>query len=182
MRRVFSQDAALGALVLLFGVFVVLAWAPLDSETGLVEKVRGRWALGDALAPTMAGALLIVAGAGLLAGALRRPTPRSLHPSNLGFLAAFVTCTGLALVVMRFAGPLAAELTVGDYRPLRDEIPWKYIGFVTGGGLLIFSLNALVERRLRIGRLALAIAIALALAIAYDLPFEDLLLPPNGDV
>ena len=100
-----------------------------------------------------------------------------MHCSNLGFLDAFVACTGLALVVMRFAGPLAAELAAGDYRPLRDDPPWKYIGFVAGGALLIFSLNALVERRL-----ALAIAIALALALAWDLPFEDLLLPPNGDV
>ena len=70
----------------------------------------------------------------------------------------------------------------GDYRPLRDEIPWKYVGFVCGGGLLIFALIALVERRLRPVRLVLAFAFALALALIYDLPFEDLLLPPNGDV
>ena len=182
MKSRLTQDVALGALVLLFGVFIVVVWAPLDSETGLVEKVRGRWTLGDALAPTVAGTLLIAAGGALLAGALRRPAPPSMRRSNLGYLASFVACTGLALVVMRFAGPLAAELTVGDYRPLRNEIPWKYIGFVAGGGLLVFSLSALVERRLGITRLVLAIAIALVLALLYDLPFEDLLLPPNGDV
>ena len=92
----------------------------------------------------------------------------------------------LAFAVVRLAGPLAAELTVGDYRPLRDEPPWKYIGFVCGGGLLIFGLMSLVERRLSLARLALAfavaVAVALALALAHDLPFEDLLLPPNGDV
>ena len=182
MKGRVTQDTALGALVLLFGVFIVLVWAPLDSETGLAERVRGRWTLGDALAPTAAGALLATAGAALLARALRRPDPPSMHWSNLGFLGAFVACTGLALVVMRFAGPLAAELAAGDYRPLRNDPPWKYIGFVAGGGLLIFSLSALVERRLALARLALAIAIALAMAIAWDLPFEDLLLPPNGDV
>ena len=177
-----TQDAALGALVLVFGLVIVLVWAPLDSESGIAEKVRGRWSIGDALAPTMAGAVLIVAGASLFAGALRRPAPASLGRSNLRFLASFLGCIALALAVVRFAGPLAATLTVGDYRPLRDEIPWKYIGFVSGGGLLVFSLMTLVERRLSLGRLVLAFAVALGLALVYDLPFEDLLLPPNGDV
>ena len=177
-----TQDAILGALVLVFGLVIALLWAPLDSETGIAVKVRGRWSIGDALAPTVAGAVLIVAGAGLLASALRRPIAPSMQWSNLVFLASFIVCTALALAVMRFAGPLAAELTVGDYRPLRDDMPWKYVGFVGGGGLLIFGLIALVERRLRLRRLTLAVAIALGVALIYDLPFEDLLLPPNGDV
>ena len=168
--------------MLVFGLVIALLWAPLDSETGIALKVRGRWSIGDALAPTVAGVVLIVAGAGLLAGALRRPRPPSIHMSNLGFLVSFAVRVALALAVMRFAGPLAAELMVGDYRPLRDEMPWKYIGFVCGGGLLIFGLIALVERRLSLRRLALALGVALGLALIYDLPFEDLLLPPNGDV
>ena len=177
-----TQDAVLGALVLAFGLFIVFVWAPLDSATGIAEKVRGRWTIGDALAPTVAGALLAAAGAALLAGALRRTAPAALGLSNLRFLAVFAGCIALALAIMRFAGPLAAELTVGDYRPLRDEAPWKYIGFVSGGGFLIFSLISLVERRLRFWRLVLAFAVALGLALICDLPFEDLLLPPNGDV
>ena len=177
-----SQDAALGALVLAFGLFIVFVWAPLDSETGIAEKVRGRWAVGDALAPIVAGALLIASGAGLLAGALRTATPAALGLHNLGFLAAVIGCVGASLAVMWLAGPVAAALTVGDYRPLRDEAPWKYLGFVLGGGLMIFSLIALVERRLSLARLVLALAVALALALVFDLPFEDLLLPPNGDV
>ena len=182
MKLRLTQDAILGAVVLVFGLAVLLLWVPLDSETGIVEKVRGRQVIGDALAPTVAGVVLILAGAGLLAGAVRHPAPPSMHRSNLGFLLSFAVCTALALAVMRYAGPLAAELTVGDYRPLRDETPWKYIGFVAGGGLLIFGLIALVERRLSLRRLALAAAIAIGVALIYDLPFEDLLLPPNGDV
>ena len=174
MKLRITQDAALGALVLAFGLFIVFVWAPLDSETGIAEKVRGRWAIGDALAPIVAGALL--------AGALRTAAPAALGWRNLGFLAAVIGCVGASLAVMWLAGPVAAALTVGDYRPLRDEAPWKYIGFVLGGGLMIFSLIALVERRLSLARLALALAVALALALIHDLPFEDLLLPPNGDV
>ena len=45
-----TQDAVLGALVLAFGLFVAFVWAPLDSDTGVAVKVRGRWAIGDALA------------------------------------------------------------------------------------------------------------------------------------
>lgn len=182
MKLRITQDAALGALVLVLGLFIVFVWAPLDSETGIAEKVRGRWAIGDALAPTVAGALLIASGAGLLAGVLRTAAPAALDLRNLGFLAAVIGCMGASLSVMWLAGPVVAALTVGDYRPLRDEAPWKYIGFVLGGGLTIFSLIALVERRLSLARLALALAVALALALIYDLPFEDLLLPPNGDV
>ena len=177
-----TQDAALGALVLAFGLFIVFVWAPLDSETGIAEKVRGRWAVGDALAPIVAGALLIASGTGLLAGASRTATPAALGLRNLGFLASVIGCVGASLAVMWLAGPVAAALTVGDYRPLRDEAPWKYLGFVLGGGLMIFSLIALVERRLSLARLVLALAVALALALIFDLPFEDLLLPPNGDV
>ena len=182
MRVRVSQDVILGLLVLALGLFIVLVWAPLDSGSGIAEKVRGRWAIGDALGPSVAGVVLMVSGAGLLAGALRRGAAPTVRLSNLKFLAAFLGIAVLALAVMRLAGPLAAELTVGDYRPLRDEPPWKYIGFVCGGGLLIFGLISLVERRLSLARLALAFAVALALALAYDLPFEDLLLPPNGDV
>lgn len=183
MRVRISQDAVLGLLVLVFGLFVVFVWAPLDSGSGIAEKVRGRWTIGDALGPSVAGVVLAVSGAGLLAGALRRGAAPAMSLSNLRFLAAFLGCAALAFAVMRLAGPLATELlTVGDYRALRDEPPWKYIGFVGGGGLLIFSLISLVERRLSLARLALAFAVALALALVYDLPFEDLLLPPNGDV
>ena len=177
-----TQDAVLGVLVLAFGLFVAFVWAPLDSDTGVAVKVRGRWAIGDALAPIVAGALLIASGAGLLAGALRTGAPAILGLHNLGFLAAVIGCVGASLAIMWFAGPLAAALTVGDYRPLRDEAPWKYLGFVLGGGFMIFSLIALVERRLSLARLVLALAVALALALICDLPFEDLLLPPNGDV
>ena len=87
-----------------------------------------------------------------------------------------------ALATMRYAGPLVAEMTVGDYRPLRDTAPWKYVGFVLGGCILIVGFRIVVERKTSWARVALAFAGVLALALAYDIPFEDLLMPPNGDV
>jgi len=47
---------------------------------------------------------------------------------------------------------------------------------------MVFALIALTERRCT-WRAALIAAVAPALiALCYDAPFDDLLLPPNGDV
>ena len=182
MKLRLSQDAALGVACLLFGLFVAVIWAPLDSDTGLAEKVRGRWTVGDALAPTMAGLLLAVSGLALAAGSLRKTGKDLLGTRNLQFILSAAACIAVALLVMRYAGPLIASITVGEYRPLRDTAPWKYIGFVLGGGILVTGLGFIAEGRTSWRRFALAILGLLALALAYDLPFEDLLLPPNGDV
>ena len=53
MRARFTENAILGGVALLLGLFVVFVWAPLDSDSGVAEKVRGRWSVGDALAPTV---------------------------------------------------------------------------------------------------------------------------------
>ncbi len=83
---------------------------------------------------------------------------------------------------MRFAGPLAAAFTESGYRPLRDTIPWKYIGFIAGGTCLVAGLKALVEGRVTMRGVVIGLAACLVLIALYDLPFDDLLLPPNGDV
>ena len=177
-----SQDAVLGILVLLFGLFVALVWAPLDSDTGIVEKVRGRWAIGDALAPTIAGALLAISGLALALRAWSQDGPRLLEPGNFRYLLSLAVCIGSALLVMRYAGPLFTGFTVGEYRPLRDTAPWKYTGFVLGSGLLIAGVGFIMEGSMTWRRAVLILLGVLALALAYDLPFEDLLLPPNADV
>ena len=89
----------------------------------------------------------------------------------------------LSIMLMRWAGPEVTELITGqDYRPLRDTVPWKYIGYLMGGTSMIASLIFLAERRFRWSRLLIALGVTVALILFYDLPFEDLLLPPNGDV
>jgi len=86
---------------------------------------------------------------------------------------------------MRYSGPLLLHVFEGgdtEYRLLRDTAPWKYIGFIVGGVWLIVSLIVLNERRLRWQHFLIALTAVLVLIAFYDLPFEDLLLPPNGDV
>lgn len=182
MRERANQDVILGALALLFGCFIIFYWAPFDSDTGLAEKVRGRWSIGDALAPTVAGVVIAATGAFIALGGVMRGAEATLSARNFAYLAAFLAIVIAGFLTMRHTGPLVAGAFGEEYRLLRDERPWKYIGFVLGGGGMVFGLMALAEGRVQAKRLALALVIAAGLALMYDLPFEDLIMPPNGDV
>lgn len=182
MRERVNQDVVLGALALLFGCVIVFYWAPLDSDTGIAEKVRGRWSIGDALAPIVAGTVIGGAGGFIALGGLMRGGNATFSMNNFGYIAAFFAIVISGFMIMRYAGPAIAGVFGEEYRILRDERPWKYIGFILGGGGMIFGLISLAEGRIALKRLALGLIIAALLALIYDLPFEDLLLPPNGDV
>lgn len=182
MRERVNQDVVLGALALVFGLFIIFYWAPVDSDTGIAEKVRGRWSIGDALAPVVAGVVIVIAGVFIsIGGALRGGAP-GLDLANARYIATLLAIIVVSFLAIRYLGPITAGALGEDYRPLRDTPPWKYIGFVLGGGGMIFALISLGEGRLQLKRLGLALAIAAVLALIYDLPFEDLLMPPNGDV
>ena len=201
-RRLAAAAVALAAAVL-------FAWIPLDVETGIAERVRGRTAVGDSLAPAVAAVVLALAGlmtalesrredssddssddsSGESSGA--NPPPESVAKADwnvvrfpLVLLALFVS----VVVVFRWAGPFAVWVAgmfnpdLPEYRLLRDSVPWKYIGFCGGGFLLTLTCIALAERRISRRALWLAVLSPLAIALLYDLPFDDLLLPPNGDV
>lgn len=184
----------LGAVVL--SLAVVFIWIPLDVESGLIEKVRRSITLGDAFAPTVAGGLVGLGGLlCLLAGDVKRSSDnaaqlhsalsqyRSIEHLRHALMMCVIFVVGLTL--MRFTGPVAVSLfheQQTEYRLLRDTVPWKYIGFILGGTTLIASLIAWTEKRLRIVHVAIGVAATLALIAVYDLPFDDLLLPPNGDV
>jgi len=113
--------------------------------------------------------------------------------SALQFLAWLVAIFTVTLALYRWTGPAAVELArlifpaadaqpVAEYRLLRDTVPWKYLGYFAGSWFMVFALIALTERRCT-WRAALIAAVAPALiALCYDAPFDDLLLPPNGDV
>ena len=89
---------------------------------------------------------------------------------------------------MRYLGPaliwVFATLTETEvtYRNLRNIWPLKYVGFVCGGTILLCSFSHFMDRSLTRKRAALFGVICFAIALFFDLPFEDILLPPNGDV
>ncbi|MEO1779201.1 MAG: hypothetical protein AAFU63_10455, partial [Pseudomonadota bacterium] len=86
-----------------------------------------------------------------------------------------------------YAGPIAVALyNLGaaeplEYRLLRGSFPWKYIGFVLGGTFAITGSIALAEGRLTRRVVLIGIGGVLGMIVLFDVPFDDLLLPPNGD-
>lgn len=183
MSHRFNQDVFLGLAAFAFGVAIILFWAPLDSDSGIAEKIRGRWSIGDALAPTIAGVSILSAGLWLaISSAVTASATSGLNAGNIRYLVSLFAILFISITIMRYAGPVLTSLAGEEYRLLRDTVPFKYIGFVLGGGGMIFALISLIEGAISAKRLALGLAIALGLALVYDLPFEDLLLPPNGDV
>lgn len=175
-----NADRILGLVCLGLALVIVFLWVPLDTETGLAEKVRRRWSLGDALGPTVAG-VVIALGAVFT---LLRPSqgaPR-LSRCNLFWMFKLLGVFVLSLALMRYAGPVLGLFVEGGYRPLRGTLPWKLVGFVMGGALMVAGLGAIVRGRFAWRDLLVGLIAAMLMALAYDLPFDDLVLPPNGDL
>lgn len=179
--RNLTATKALGLGSIALAILVIFVWIPLDTETWLVERKRGSYILGDSLAPTLAAVFVLVAGGLLLFDGRESEKPSR---DNLRFIGAMIGIGVISLTVMRWAGPALATLLAegGDYRLLRDTVPWKYIGFVLGGVALIFSMIAFVEERLSWRAFLIALAAVAGIILLYDVPFDDILLPPNGDV
>lgn len=166
-----------------FALVLAFVWAPMDSGTGLIHKVRRQVSIGDALAPTLA-ALMIGLGGLMVFRERHAPDQQGLTRANLVFVLRFLILLAIGFGLMRYSGPLLVWLFAGDqeYRNLRDTAPWKYVGFFLGGSTLIATLIASTEGRFSWRAVVIAISATLALIALYDLPFDDLLLPPNGDV
>ena len=177
-----NSDFLIGLGGLIAGCLVLFVWIPLDVDTGLIEKVRSQITIGDAMAPSMAALILIVGGLLTIFESFRTQGGIEFSWNSLKFVVLLLALLGLSLAVMRWAGPFSAYLFKADYRSLRDTVPWKYIGYFLGGSIMIFGLISMMERRLRWRTLLISILAVVALIIIYDLPFENLLLPPNGDV
>lgn len=167
---------------------MALVWAPLDSGTGLIERVRGRSSIGDALAPTVVGFVLVVSGALLLSVQHLLTRADTLVAANVVYLARLLVLVFVAISLMRWAGPMLVSLlefnglSDASYRQLRATPPFTYVGFVLGGTVLVTGLIAMIEHRLTLHAVLIGVLTAVILALIIDLPFNNLLLPPNGDV
>lgn len=178
----------LGLLCIGFATVLVFVWIPLDTESGIIEKVRGRFNIGDALAPTVAACFVLVGSVLLLVFERNDPFQPTLRKSHVLFITGLIAVTIVSLLVMRFAGPFFAEIAnlfrdePVEYRLLRATPGWKHIGFILGGVMMVSGIIVIVERKFSRRALLTAILAVTAMIVVFDLPFENLLLPPNGDV
>lgn len=172
-----------------FALATLVFWIPADIESGVVETFRRRVIIGDALAPTVIAVAMLAVGGLFAATELLRPR-RERAPfdrQSLVFIVRVGAAVALGLALMVFTGPLtvdainAAGGDIGSYRQLRDTFPYKYLGYLAGGTVMVGGIVAVVEQRLTRGLAAVALLATLILMLMYDLPFDDVLLPPNGD-
>lgn len=193
-------NIALGLFFATFSCVCLIWWIPNDIETGLIEQDRYSVNIGDSLLPTVT-ALAILGLSGLLAlqsflqmrkepqedGALPQDKS-SLTAQNAVNLMVMALILLSAVVIMVWAGPLVIEmlnafgLAEKSYRQLSDTVPYKYIGFALGGFLMIFGLIAWVQGQITWRAAGVALGMVIFLIVLYDVPFDSLLLPPNGSV
>ncbi len=176
----------------LASLLTLFVWIPLDIETGVIETFRRRVTIGDAMAPTiMAVAILVVSVVmGILA--VFEPAENSsdvkedLDKQSFVFLARLVIVVSIGLVLMVYLGPMVVDLIntlggeIGSYRNLRATYPYKLIGYVFGGFVLIFGIISVVENRFSMNGALVSIIAVVVITMLYELPFDNLLLPPNG--
>lgn len=173
------------AAVALASIFV---WIPLDTDSGLVEKMRGRVVIGDALAPTVACGFLLLGGLLLIIFERDASHQPVIARAQILFFGRMMGVIVLGILVMRYTGPAIAELVnlfraePVEYRLLRATPGWKHVGFALGGFITVSGMIAIVERKLTLRAALTALMAVLVIIAVFDLPFEDLLLPPNGDV
>ena len=106
----FNSDFKIGIGGLLAGCLILFVWIPLDVETGLIEKVRSQVSIGDALAPTLAAAVLILGGLLLIYQSFRTSGGLDLSWKNLKYVVLLLALLGLSMAVMRWAGPFFATV------------------------------------------------------------------------
>ena len=171
----------------------LLVWIPNDIETGVIEKFRRQITIGDAMAPTMvAWGVLFVSIALLIDAILSSRAPRASENSVMDaqsfvFLFKLTIVIIIALLLMFYGGPLLVDflnLVNGEsnnYRLLKGSPPYKYIGYILGGFVMVFGSIGVVENKFSTNGAWLSIIAVTVLTLLYDVPFDNLLLPPNGD-
>ena len=179
------RDLAVALTGCAFALLALLAWIPLDVDTGVIDVWRRNVRIGDAMLPVFSAAGMAVAGAVIGVRSLMQNSGAASGAIDLAFLGWLGLTLVAGLALMLLTGPVVAWIVTGGetpYRVLRATAPWKYLGFLLGGSVMTFGLMALSLHRPSWRLAALAFVATLVIALLYDLPFDTLQLPPNGDV
>lgn len=184
-----NPNLAVGIIAAAIGCIVLFVWIPADVETGLIEKVRSQVSIGDSLAPSLAACIVILAGLILTAQSLIGRGEVNLTINNIKYLALLAISITISLNLIYWSGSFIVEIAqmLGlleedlNYRALRDTIPWKFTGYILGGVFMVCSLISFMEHKLSYKAIFIAIVAVLVLIVIYDVPFDNIVLPPNGD-
>lgn len=188
-------DIGFGAALLIFALWALFFWFPADIPTGFffVNSV-GREEPGDAFFPIILASLL--AGLSVIQmiqswrdrrSNAEKDDGGSISFPNLKFLGIFLTVVGVGLGLMYWLGPLtvavlnAAGLLEGSYRNFSDTVPYKYLGYVAGGGVMTLALIIWAEGRVRPVAVMTIIAVLVVAILLFDVALRNVLLPPNAD-
>lgn len=171
-------------------LLAVFVWVPFDSETPPIYEFRRQTYIGDAMLPMVAAAGIAICAAVHLILSWRRQhkeTDAPFDTLSVIFFALFFGIIALSFLLMYWAGPLALALfgpsgeEAATYRQMRSTLPWKYIGYILGGFTLVFGVTSLIEGRITLRRAISSILAVAFLILLFDVPFDTILLPPNGD-
>lgn len=184
-----------GAVMLTAALLTLFLWIPNDIVGGfIVAGPTGRPEPGDAFFPILlTSTLLILSVVQLLGEVFKRPRAEAepdigtLTPDNLRFLLIFYAIALAGLAIMYWLGPLstdllrAAGIIDATYRQLVDTVPYKYIGYLSGGFLMTFGLIVWAEGKLRwLSLFTVIITLAVSVLI-FDILLTNVPLPPNAD-
>lgn len=187
---------AIGLFFAAASAITLIWWIPADVETGIIVQERRSTDIGDAMAPTMISIGILIVSVILIASALfRAPATEDnkaeydtgITLENFQGLLWILLIIAVSLSLMVWAGPAVVRVLqslgadVPEYRLLRDTVPYKYIGLAAGGFVLVCGLISWIEGRIAPRAILTAVAAVVALIVLYDVPFDSLLLPPNGD-
>ncbi len=188
-------NIGIGLFFLAASVITLIFWIPVDVETGVVEQERRSTVIGDAMAPTMVSFGIMAVSVALLAvtflgravsGRTEAESASGMSLENLRNLLWLLLIVGLSLALMVWTGPTVVAILqmtgseISEYRLLQDTVPYKYLGFALGGFWLVLGLISWIEGRVKNRAIVTAIGAVVVLIVLYDVPFDSLLLPPNG--
>lgn len=190
----------LGLFFSAFSCVCLIWWIPSDIETGLIEQDRYSVQIGDAMLPTVTVLAVLVLSLVLTFQSFLKTRSgsedkadllqdtASLTVENAFNLLIMVLVLLCSVALMVWTGPLLVDalsilgVTDKSYRQLSDTVPYKYVGFALGGFVMVFGLIAWVQGRMNRRAGAVAIGMVIFLIVLYDVPFDSLLLPPNGSL
>ncbi len=181
-------DLSTGLALALMGLILQFYLIDAFSNGEGVEFKRGRAFIGDAYFPRLIAIALILFGLCLAASSLRRRQD-ALRPSGLFAPASFLAlgllglALGAAWVVTYLIVPTIVEVLIStDPRALYLQTPWRQLPFVLGAFFVPLILISAAERKVRIRTLIISLLFPAILGAIYTVPFDDLFLPPVGDL